>query len=94
MTIAYLEPTAEKAAPPEHYTLRLNTAKQPLTLGLIANSFPDATNFMDCMERALAELLPGATLKRYQKPTVEPVNDKTLNRIRTECDGVIAAWGH
>ena len=94
MTITYLEPTAEKAAPPEPYTLKLDTRKRPLTLALIANSFPDSTNFMDCVERALAGLLPGATLKRYQKPTVDPINDKMLARIRQECDGVLAAWGH
>jgi hypothetical protein len=94
MTIEYLDPAAEESAPVEQYGLKLDLAKRPLTLGLIANSFPDARNFMDHVERALADLLPGATLRRYQKPAVDPVSPKVLAEIERECDGVVAAWGH
>jgi hypothetical protein len=94
MTIDFLDPAAEQSAPVEQYGLRLDLAKRPLALGLIANSFPDSRNFMDHVERALADLLPGVTLRRYQKPTVEPVSPKVLAEIERDCDGVVAAWGH
>ena len=94
MTIDFLDPAAEQSAPAEHYGLKLDLAKRPLALGLIANSFPDARNFMDHVERALADLLPGVTLRRYQKPAVDPVSPKVLADIERDCDGVVAAWGH
>ena len=94
MTIDFLDPAAEQSAPAEHYGLKLDLAKRPLSLGLIANSFPDARKFMDHVERALADLLPGVTLRRYQKPAVDPVSPKVLADIERDCDGVVAAWGH
>jgi len=94
MTISYLEPTAERAAPPEPYERRVDCSKRPFTLGLVANSFPDSAHFMNHVERALAELLPGATLKRYQKPTVDPISEATLEEVARDCDAVVASWGH
>jgi len=94
MTISYLEPTAERAAPPEPYEHRVDCATRPLTLGLVVNSFPDSANFMNHVERALAELLPGATLKRYQKPNVDPISEATLEEVARDCDAVVASWGH
>jgi hypothetical protein len=94
MTISYLEPTAEPAAPQDDYTLRLDCSRRPLVLGLLANSFPDSRNFMDCVEEALTGLLPGAVFKRYQKPTVDPVAANVLADIARDCQGVVAGWGH
>jgi hypothetical protein len=94
MSITYLDPAAEESIPAEPYELFLDLARRPLTLGLIANAFPDATNFMDAVAREVASVLPGVTLKRYQKPTVEPLSDAMLTEIAKECDGVLAAWGH
>ena len=81
MTISYLEPTAEPSAPQDDYALRLDCARRPLVLGLLANSFPDSRNFMDCVEEALTALLPGAVFKRYQKSTVDPVAEAMLGDI-------------
>ena len=94
MPVVYLDPAAEESVPAEPYQLFLDLARRPLTLGLIANAFPDATNFMDAVAREVAAMLPGVTLKRYQKPTVEPVSEKMLAEITGECDGLLAAWGH
>ena len=94
MTVNYLDPAAEQAVAVEPYGLSLDMTKRPLTLGLIANSFPDATNFTDHVERALAALLPGVTFRRYQKPTVEPVSPKMLADLVRDCNGMVAAWGH
>lgn len=94
MTVNYLDPAAEEAVAVERYGLSLDMTQRPLTLGLIANSFPDATNFTDHVERALAALLPGVMFRRYQKPNVEPVSPKMLADLARDCNGMVAAWGH
>lgn len=94
MAVTYLDPAAEESVPAEPYELFVDLARRPLTLGLIANSFPDATNFMDAIEREVVAALPGVTVKRYQKPTVDPLSDDMLAEIAMECDGLLAAWGH
>jgi hypothetical protein len=94
MAVTYLDPAAEESIPAQPYELFLDLAQRPLTLGLIANSFPDAASFMDEVEAVLSRDLPGVTFKRYQKPTVDPVTPEMLGAITGECDGVLAAWGH
>lgn len=94
MAVTYVDPAAEESIPAQPYELFLDLSRRPLTLGLIANAFPDATSFMDAVERTLRTTLPGVTLNRYQKPSVEPVSAEQLSRIVAECDGVLAAWGH
>lgn len=94
MTVTYLDPAAEEGTPAEPYELFLDASKPGLTIGLLANSFPDATNFMDCVELELRKLSPSATFLRYQKPSVEPATPAQLSEITAACDGMIAAWGH
>jgi len=93
MTVTYLDPTAEESIAAEPYELFIDT-RQPMTLGLIANSFPDGTEFMDKLDAVLRNKVPEATIRRYQKPNVAPVTDEQLAEITSECDAVIAAWGH
>jgi hypothetical protein len=94
MAVTYVDPTAEESRPADPYELFVDITRRPLTLGLIANSFPDATNFMDAVERHVVGALPGVTVRRYQKPTVDAVTDDMLKDIARDCDGVLAAWGH
>lgn len=93
MTVTYLDPTAEAPIPAEAYELFANV-EGPITIGLVANSFPDGTRFMDKLELALNEARPNVTIRRYQKPSVLPVTDEQLGAITSECDAAIAAWGH
>jgi hypothetical protein len=94
MAVTYVDPAAEESTPAEPYELFLDVTKRPITIGLIANAFPDATNFVDCIEIALKDLLPGATFNRYQKPSVDPIAPEMLQKLAGECDGMVAAWGH
>ena len=93
MTVSYLDPTAEEGVTVHAYEFYLDTTK-PFTLGLVANTFPDGTRFMDKLEPALAELAPNATIKRFQKPGLLPIEGDQLDAIQAECDAVIAGWGH
>ncbi len=93
MAVTYLDPTAEEGVPVEAYELFLDTGR-PFTLGLVANTFPDSARFMDRLEAAVKEVAPNATIRRYQKPSLAPVEGEQLESIVTQCDGVVAAWGH
>ena len=94
MAVTYVDPAAEESTPAEPYELFLDLGSRPLSIGLLANAFPDATNFTNCLETALTEALPGVTFKRYQKASVDPVLPAMLGEITAECDGLIAVWGH
>ena len=94
MTITFVNPGAETSSPVEPYALRLDIRKHPLRIALVSNTFPDVRNFVDCVEQALQPLLPGAKVKVWQKPSVEPVTQKMLEEIVAESDAVVAALGH
>ena len=93
MPVTFLDPTAEAGKPVEAYELFADTSR-PLTIGLLANAFPDGVEFMDKLESELATALPQASFRRYKKPNVAPVTSDLIEAITEECDAVIAAWGH
>jgi hypothetical protein len=94
MAVTYVDPAAEESTPAEPYELFLDINHRPLHIGLLANAFPDATNFTDCLETALTGALPGVTFGRYQKSSVDPILPAMLTELAARCDGVIAVWGH
>jgi hypothetical protein len=94
MAVTYVDPAAEQSTPAEPYELFLDMEQRPLTIALLANAFPDATNFTNCLEAALRARLPGVTFRRYQKPSVDPIAPEMLQKLAGECDGMVAAWGH
>lgn len=93
MPVTFLEPTAERGIAVEPYELFADTSG-PLTVGLVSNAFPDGTEFMHKLEVELANAMPQATFRHYQKPNVAPVTDEQVAVITEECDVVLAAWGH
>jgi len=94
MMIKYLDPAGELASPPIAYELRLDVAARPLTLALIANTFPDATSFMDCLEQSVLRELPGTNIRRFQKSSVDPIAPQLLAELTRSCDAAVTAWGH
>ncbi len=94
MSLTYLDPRATRLAPPEPYRLRASL-DGPVTIGLLANGFPDSVAFLDAVERALAAMLPAARFQRYDKgnPSI-PATPALLARIAAECDVVASAYGH
>lgn len=94
MSIEYLDPRALRLAPPAPYALRARF-DGPVTMGLLANGFPDSVAFLDAVEQALAARLPAARFRRYDKgnPSI-PATPALLERIVAECDVVASAYGH
>ena len=94
MTIRYVDPRAEPSRAAEPYTLSLDIASKPVTLGLIANSFPDATRFMNHVETALRAEIPTLDVICYAKPDTSPARADMRLEIDRKCDAVVSAYGH
>ncbi len=95
MSITFVDPRAEPGAPIEPYELRANLEVDGLTLGLLANGFPDSVAFLDQVQAALAEILPGASFKRWDKGDASSVaSPAMLAEMVQSCHAVVAAYGH
>jgi len=94
MTLEFLDPRAQRAAPPEAYALG-HPLDGAVTIGLLANGFPDSVAFLDAVADALGARLPAASFRRYDKgnPSI-PASADLLTRIADECDVVASAYGH
>ena len=93
-TIDFHDPRAEPLASPDPYDLRLDLSG-PVTIGLVANGFPDSVRFLDHVEKALAQQLPTAGFARYDKGDASSVvSGSMLDDIAERCQAVVAAYGH
>ncbi|MXV81503.1 MAG: hypothetical protein F4X58_07770 [Chloroflexi bacterium] len=93
MPVTFLDPTAESGLEIEPYELFADTSG-PITVGLLSNAFPDGAEFMHKLEAELADIMPQASFRHYQKPNVAAVTEDLIPVITEECDVVLAAWGH
>ena len=92
--IQYHDPRALPLNPAEPYELTVSLDK-PLGIGLLANGFPDSVNFLDKVEKALAQVIPNASFHRYDKGDASSVaSEAMLDEIQAECQAVVAAYGH
>jgi len=96
--ITFHDPRGEVATEAEAYTLSYDLAGgegEGVTVGLLANGFPDSENFLDAVGRALAVRLPKVTIKSWNKGNASiPAPADMLEEIRTQCQVGIAAYGH
>ena len=95
MTVQFHDPRAGGAAPIEEYNLSIDPRADGVSIGLLANGFPDSENFLTAVETVLAEHLPKAKFHRYNKGNASiVVPDEMLARMTDECQTVVAAYGH
>ncbi len=95
MTITIVDPRSEPGTPVEPYTLHADLSVHGLTIGLLANGFPDSVAFLDQVQVALADVLPGASFRRWDKGDASSVASATmLEEMRGACHAVVAAYGH
>ena len=93
--IEFLDPRAEPSAPVELYTPRIDARETPMSIGLLANGFPDSVAFLIQIEEALRREHPEASFHHYNKGDASiVVPDEMLERISGECMAVVAAYGH
>jgi hypothetical protein len=95
MTFEYLDPREEPGLPVDPYDLRIDLSEPGLTVGLLANGFPDSMNFLGEIGRALKKRFPGILVQTFDKGNASIVaGDLLLNAIAKECRAVITAYGH
>ena len=94
MAISFLDPRGESAVEPTPYDLSI--ALEPgITVGLLANGFPDSVEFLDAVGDAITALRPDIELARWNKGDASAIaNDAMLGEIEAECAAVVAAYGH
>ena len=93
--ITFLDPRAEPGAPVESYALSVDALATPITIGLVANGFPDSEEFLDQVEKALAIEAPSASFRRWNKRNASAViSDEMLDEVVQDCNAVVAAYGH
>ncbi len=93
--IEFLDPRGEPGLPIEPYVLGIQAGSGPITIGLLANGFPDSVRFLDAVERALGEANPEATFERFDKGDASSiVSDAMLDDLVDRCQAVVAAYGH
>ena len=93
--IEFVDPRAEPSMEIEAYTLAIDPTEGPVSIGLLANGFPDSVAFLDRLETALEQHLPQARYCRYDKGNPSAgLSDEMLDTITRECDAVVSAYGH
>ena len=94
ITTEFHDPRAKPRAVAEPYELDVDLEK-PLTIGLVANGFPDSVRFLDHVEKSLAQVVPTASFVRYDKGDASSVvSGPMLEEMQAECQAVVAAYGH
>ncbi|MCB1746904.1 MAG: hypothetical protein H6977_09435 [Gammaproteobacteria bacterium] len=94
MAIQFHDPRGETRVPPERYSCR-HPLEGAVSIGLLANNFPDSVAFLDAVETALGERLPRARFRRYAKPGASaPASDALVAEMAGQCDALVTAYGH
>ena len=94
--IEYHNPEASVGIENQPYELSLAIkGSNSITLGFLANGFPDSVNFLNELQSAMQDLEPGIEVHTYNKGNASvPASEQLLGEIGGECQGVIAAYGH
>lgn len=95
MTVVYLDPRSEPGLPVDPYDLKIDLKAPGAAVGLLANGFPDAANFLKEVGAALKTRVPGIVLQDFDKGNASIVaGDALLDDIAGKCRAVITAYGH
>ena len=94
--IEYHNPEGQVATAIEPYDLSASiTGANAISIGFLANGFPDSENFLNQLEQAMQIIEPGIEVHSYNKGNASiPANEEMLAQIKGECHAVIAAYGH
>ena len=96
--IRFHNPAAKTAIAPEPYELSCDIRPKDgadLTVGLLANGFPDSEVFIRKVGEAIQKRLPNITTKLWNKGNAGvPASEEMLREIAESCQVAIAAYGH
>ena len=96
--IRFHNPTARTAGAPEPYELSCDIRPKDgadLTVGLLANGFPDSEVFIRKVGESIQKRLPNINTKLWNKGNAGvPASEEMLKEIAESCQVAIAAYGH
>ena len=96
--IRFHNPTARTAVAPEPYGLSCDIRPKDgadLTVGLLANGFPDSEVFIRKVGESIQKRLPNISTKLWNKGNAGvPASEEMLKEIAESCQVAIAAYGH
>ena len=96
--VTFHDPRGEVGTEMEPYTLSYDVAANGgdgITVGLLANGFPDSENFLNAIGEALRQRLPKVNIRSWNKGNASiPAPQDMLDEMRTQCQVGIAAYGH
>ena len=93
--IEFLDPRAPTDMQVTPYTLGIDLEQEGgVTVGFLANGFPDSVAFLEAVATALANKV-GITARHWNKGNASiPASPEILGQIKGSCRAVIAAYGH
>ena len=96
--VQFLDPRGEIATAEEIYNLTHDIRADDgdgVTVGLLANGFPDSEVFIRKVGEAIQKRLPNITTKVWNKGNAGvPASEEMLREIAESCQVAIAAYGH
>jgi len=96
--IKFHNPEAKTAVEPMPYELSYDIRPnkgEDVTVGLLANGFPDSEVFIKKVGEAIQQRLPNIHIKFWNKGNAGvTANEKMLQEISESCQVAIAAYGH
>ena len=94
--IEYHNPEAQTEIEQTPYQLSASIAGAGnVSIGLLANGFPDSEAFLAELAVALHALEPGIDAQAYNKGNASiPAPDSMLAEIKGNCTALVAAYGH
>lgn len=98
MSITFHDPRAVPSAPSEPYApiLKWSASDGPLSIGLLANGFPDSENFIRLVGEALLPRLPADTTTLFLNKgnASAPATTAQVTGMAAEVHVVVTAYGH
>ena len=96
--VEFLDPRGRVATAVEAYELTYDVRANEgagVTVGLLANGFPDSELFLNKIAAVLKKRLPNIKTKLWNKGNAGvPASEEMLSDITADCQVAIAAYGH
>ena len=96
--VEFLDPRGRMATAVEAYELKYDVRANDgsgVTVGLLANGFPDSELFLTKIAAVLKARLPNVTTKLWNKGNAGvPASEEMLSEITASCQVAISAYGH
>ena len=94
--IEYVNPEGRSSIENTPYQLSASIkGANAIKIGFLANGFPDSENFLALLADELSALEPGIEKEFYNKGNASiAAGPELLSTITSDCQAVVAAYGH